>query len=35
MQTVKNFSDDIHVEFGPENVPRLHLKEANKFTCKI
>jgi hypothetical protein len=29
IQTVKTFSDDIHVEFGLENVPRLHLREAN------
>jgi len=29
IQTVKNFSDDIHVEFGLENVPRLRLREAN------
>jgi len=29
IKTVKTFSDDIHVEFGLENVPRLCLKEAN------
>ena len=29
IQTVKTFSDDIHVEFGLQNVPRLHLREAN------
>ena len=29
IQTVKNFSDDIHMEFGLANVPRLHLKEEN------
>jgi len=29
IQTVKIFSDEIKVEFGLENVPRLHLKEAN------
>ena len=29
IQIVKNLSDDIHMEFGLENVPRLHLKEAN------
>ena len=34
-QTVKNFSDDIHMEFGLEKVPRLRLKEANWFSCKI
>jgi hypothetical protein len=31
VQRVKNFSDDIHLEFGLglKNVPRLHLREAN------
>jgi hypothetical protein len=29
IQTVKTFSDDIHMEFGLENVLRLHLREAN------
>ena len=29
IQTVKTFSDDINMEFGLENVPRLHLREAN------
>ena len=29
IQTLKTFSDDIHMEFGLENVPRLHLREAN------
>ena len=29
IQTVKNCSYDIHMEFGLENVSRLHLKEAN------
>ena len=29
IQTLKTISDDIHMEFGLENVPRLHSKEAN------
>jgi hypothetical protein len=29
IQTIKTFSDDIHKEFGLENVLRLHLREAN------
>ena len=29
IQTVKAFSDDINMEFGLENVPRLRLREAN------
>jgi hypothetical protein len=29
IQTVKIFSDDIHMEFGLENVPRLNLREVN------
>ena len=29
IQTLKPISDDIHMEFGLENVPRLHSKEAN------
>jgi len=28
IQTVKTFSDDIHMEFGLENMPKLHLKEV-------
>jgi hypothetical protein len=35
IQTVKTFSDDIHMEFGLENVLRLHLREANSFPRKI
>jgi len=35
IQTVKTFSDDIHMEFGLKNVPRFHLREANWFTRKI
>ena len=29
IQTVKTFSDDINMEFGLANVPRLRLREAN------
>jgi hypothetical protein len=29
IQTVKTFSDDIHMEFGLDNVPRFNLREAN------
>ena len=29
IQTVETFSDDINMEFGLENVPRLRLREAN------
>jgi len=29
IQTVKTFSDDIHMEFGLENVLRLHLRDPN------
>jgi len=32
---LKTFSDDTHMVFGLENVPRMHLKEANYFTRKI
>jgi len=34
IQTMRNFSDDIHMEFG-KNVPRLHLKESKYFNRKI
>ena len=29
VQTVKTFSDVIHMEFGLENVLRLHLRKGN------
>jgi hypothetical protein len=29
VQTVKTFSDDIHMEFGFEKCSRLHVREAN------
>jgi hypothetical protein len=29
IQTVKTFSDDIHMKFDLKNVPRLHLREVN------
>ena len=29
IQTVKNFSDDINMEFGLKKVPRLRLREGN------
>jgi len=29
IQRVKNFNDVIRMEFGLENVPRVHLREAN------
>jgi hypothetical protein len=35
IQTVKTFSDDIHMEFGLENVLTIHLREANSFLYKI
>jgi hypothetical protein len=35
IRIIKNFSDDIHMEFGLENVPRLHMREANYLTRKI
>jgi hypothetical protein len=35
IHTVKTFSDDIHMEFGLENMVKLHLREANSFLHKI
>jgi hypothetical protein len=29
IQTVKTFSNDIHMEFGLAKVPRLHFREVN------
>ena len=34
-QRFRNFSDNINIEFGIENMPRLRLREANKLTYKI
>jgi hypothetical protein len=35
IHTVKTFSDHIHMEFGLENLLKLHLREANSFPHKI
>jgi hypothetical protein len=35
VQTAKTFSDYIYMEFGLENVLRLHLREVNSFPHKI
>jgi hypothetical protein len=35
IQTVKNFSDDIHMEFGLEKCAKITFKQANSFPHKI